>query len=420
MRILIATDAFPPVSGGSGWSTYELARALRARGHHLVIVQPWAERRPEPYDGFNVIGFQSSAPPVPFVRNYFRNERLYHRLGAFLRTLIREEHIDLVHGQHELTGPAVVAAARAEHIPSVVTVRDYWPLCYWSDLMQDPAGSVCAGCSARAMTRCLPPRVGAAWPLATPAIPYMRANLRRKQQALALADAIIAVSSPVSSYLHERSPLLAAARIECIPNGVDIARVRRLMQDVEPPMATPYAVFVGKLAANKGVAILADLLSEARISMPMVIIGSGAERTRLMNAAARSNRDVRVLDWLDRDEVFRWLAFSSMLIFPSNWPEPLSRVLLEASALGVPIAAMATGGTGDVIVDEESGLLSTSIEEFAGDIARLEAEPALRARLGSGAARRAQTCFDINTVTDRMVQLYEELASGSTAGAGRW
>jgi glycosyltransferase involved in cell wall biosynthesis len=185
-------------------------------------------------------------------------------------------------------------------------------------------------------------------------------------------------------------------------------------------MATPYAVFVGKLAANKGVAILADLLSEARISMPMVIIGSGAERTRLMNAAARSNRDVRVLDWLDRDEVFRWLAFSSMLIFPSNWPEPLSRVLLEASALGVPIAAMATGGTGDVIVDEESGLLSTSIEEFAGDIARLEAEPALRARLGSGAARRAQTCFDINTVTDRMVQLYEELASGSTAGAGRW
>ena len=40
MRILIATDAFPPVCGGSGWSTYELAKGLRARGHDVTIVQP--------------------------------------------------------------------------------------------------------------------------------------------------------------------------------------------------------------------------------------------------------------------------------------------------------------------------------------------------------------------------------------------
>ena len=40
MRILIPTDAFPPVCGGSGWSTYELARGLRARGHGVTIVRP--------------------------------------------------------------------------------------------------------------------------------------------------------------------------------------------------------------------------------------------------------------------------------------------------------------------------------------------------------------------------------------------
>ena len=39
MRILVATDAFPPVCGGSGWSTYELARGLRERGHEVCIVQ---------------------------------------------------------------------------------------------------------------------------------------------------------------------------------------------------------------------------------------------------------------------------------------------------------------------------------------------------------------------------------------------
>ena len=40
--VLIATDAFPPVCGGSGWSTYELARGLRERGHEVTIVQPHA------------------------------------------------------------------------------------------------------------------------------------------------------------------------------------------------------------------------------------------------------------------------------------------------------------------------------------------------------------------------------------------
>ena len=30
MRLLIATDVFPPICGGSGWSAYELARGLRA------------------------------------------------------------------------------------------------------------------------------------------------------------------------------------------------------------------------------------------------------------------------------------------------------------------------------------------------------------------------------------------------------
>ncbi len=32
MNILLPTDSFPPSAGGSGWSTYELARGLRALG----------------------------------------------------------------------------------------------------------------------------------------------------------------------------------------------------------------------------------------------------------------------------------------------------------------------------------------------------------------------------------------------------
>jgi len=410
MRILIATDAFPPVAGGSGWSTYELARGLRSRGHHLVIVQPCSERRPSSFDGFEVIGFPVAAPPVPFVRNYVRNERLYGRLGAYLATVIRHARIDLIHAQHELTGPASVRAAKQTGIPSVCTVRDYWPLCYWSDLVRDPcAGDTCPGCSAAAMTRCLPPRVGRAWPLTAPFIPYMRANLRRKQQALAGAHAIVAVSGPVAAFLRARSPALAGARIETIPNGVDVAGVRAHVASSPPPLAGPYALFIGKLARNKGVAGLVDVVARARLNMPLVVVGDGPERATLVAAAARANVDVRVLEWLDRQEVFRWLGHAAFLIFPSNWPEPLSRVLLEASALRIPIAAMNTGGTADAVTDEDTGLLSSSTAELAEDVSRLAVDDALRARLGAAAGARAESRFDAPIIAERMERLYRDL-----------
>ena len=70
-----------------------------------------------------------------------------------------------------------------------------------------------------------------------------------------------------------------------------------------------------------------------------------------------------------------------MLIFPSRGPESLSRVLIEASALGVPIAAMDTGGTRDIIEHDVTGLLSNTPEGLADDVRRL--------RAGSGAARTA-------------------------------
>jgi glycosyltransferase involved in cell wall biosynthesis len=411
MRILIATDAFPPSSGGSGWSTYELARGLRSRGHSIFVVQPYSERDsiPSGYDNFAVERFPAFAPRVPFVRNYFRNERLYPRLGAHLETVIRREKIDLIHAQHMLTGPAAVMAAKGTGIKSICTVRDYWPLCYWGDLLDDPErGSLCPGCSSSAMTRCLAPRTGAAWPLALSAIPYMRSNLRNKQAGLAGADVVVAVSRYVADVLRQRASDFAHTRIETIPNAVDVPAVRAATEAAPRPMPAAYALFVGKLARNKGAGSLVDVVTRARLEMPLVIVGDGPERMRIERDAASAGRHVKILGWLDRADVFRWLSHATLLIFPSTWPEPLSRVLIEASALSVPIAAMNTGGTPDIVVDEETGLLSSSLDELAASVARLAADAPLRARLGAAARQRAESVFDTSVVLDRMETLYAD------------
>jgi glycosyltransferase involved in cell wall biosynthesis len=98
-----------------------------------------------------------------------------------------------------------------------------------------------------------------------------------------------------------------------------------------------------------------------------------------------------------------------MLIFPSRGPESLSRVLIEASALGVPIAAMNTGGTPDIVVHEETGLLSVNADELAGAVRRLRDDPALRARLGDAARQRARALFDAPAVVGRIESLYREV-----------
>jgi glycogen(starch) synthase len=423
MRILIATDSFPPACGGSGWSTYELARGLRARGHDVLVVQPRpgtaSGRRERLHDGFTVIEFGTSAPNIPYVRNYFKNERLYPALADVLAEAAARHEADVIHGQHVLTGLPAIAAARRLGIASVCTVRDYWPVCYWSDLIltSDPEAPLCPGCSAARMTTCIRPRAGAAWPAALPMIPYMRRNLRRKREGLAAADAIVAVSSTIAADLKARAPEIARTRLEMIPNPVDVSGLLTRAAATERPMAEPYALYLGKLAPNKGTSLLMPAIEKAGLDWPVVIAGDGPERASLEGAAARSSHDIRLTGWLDQDAVAGWMAHASLLIFPSRGPESLSRVLIEASALGIPIAAMHTGGTGDIVVHGETGLLSKDADGLAEDIRQLRADAELRHRLADGAQRRAADLFDARSVVPRVEALYADLVK--TRGARR-
>lgn len=420
MRVLIVTDAFPPVCGGSGWSTYELARGLRARGHEVMLVRPRVvasapgggqrETAEAPYDGFQPIAFRAWAPPVPFIRNYFKNERLYASLASFLVELIRARDIEVVHAQHLMSGPAGIAAARTCGVPSVITVRDYWPVCYWSDLIHDRQSvTLCPDCSAARMTQCVKPHGGRLWPLAVPAIPYMRANLALKRRRLSEAGAVIAVSAAIARDLRARAPELAHTRLEVVHNPVDVAGIRGLASTLAPPMAGQYALYVGKLEPNKGVAHLLPAVRRAGLVWPLVIVGDGSERARLEAEAAAHGQAVHVTGWLARPDVLAWLRHAALLVFPSHGPESLSRVLIEASALGVPIAAMETGGTGDIVVHEQTGLLSHSADELGRHVARLIADRALAARLGAAAAARAEARFAPEVVIAAVERLYRDL-----------
>ena len=171
MRILIATDAFPPVSGGSGWSTYELGawpscqRASSRRGR-AVFGKPAAVLRRVRHH--RIPG--ACAPCALCPQLFPKRASLSTTCRPISSKLIREERIDLIHAQHELTGPASVRAAKDDghsvcrHSPGLLAAV----LLERSRPLTRRLAHICPGCSPGAMMQCLPPRVGSAWPLTHP------------------------------------------------------------------------------------------------------------------------------------------------------------------------------------------------------------------------------------------------------------
>ena len=423
MRLLIATDSFPPNCGGSGWSTYELVRGLRARGHAVDIVRP----RPgtptsgdAEYDGFTVRELAATAPAIPYVRNYFKNERLWAQVERDLAARLESGRYDVVHAQHVLTTVPAIRAGRRCRVPVVATVRDYWPVCYWSDLIIDPdSETLCPACTVSNMTHCVRPRARAAWPLALPMIPYMRANLSRKRSGLAGASAVIAVSRAIAADLAARAPELAGTRLERIPNPVDIGAIRHAADASAAPLAGRYVLYCGKLEINKGADLIVPVAKAAKLSCPLVIVGDGKLRGRIEADARTAGLDVRMAGWQPRPQALAWMRHAAALVFPSRGPESLSRVLLEAGALGVPMAAMDTGGTRDIVEHERTGLLSSTAEGLAADLGRLLGDPALASRLGAGAQAHVTSTFDASVVVSKIEALYQDVTASQRSGADR-
>ena len=370
MKIALATEVFPPRAGGAGWSTRALALALKDAGHDVSVITT--------AEGPAMEG------PVPVVRlvgvsGPFRRGRMAEVFRQSLSEVASQA--DVIHAQHSLSALGALALEPRPRV--VVTVRDHWPVCFWSTRMSQ--GSLCPRCSTANMWRCVDGRLPT---LATPlAIPYMKWDLSSKRTALRRADAIIAVSEAIAVELREA----ALPSIHVLPNIVDGVEVNRIA--AEPAtisLPDRFVLFVGKLEANKGAHDLIPAMVHANTALPLVVLGSGSEERAIREQAAKHGLEIHLPGWADRDDVLRAMKRAEALVFPSTWPEPLSRVLLEALALGTPIAAMDTGGTSELIEDEVSGLLAHDVAQLGDVLGQIVHDAAVRSRLKEGASSRAR------------------------------
>jgi glycosyltransferase involved in cell wall biosynthesis len=102
-----------------------------------------------------------------------------------------------------------------------------------------------------------------------------------------------------------------------------------------------------------------------------------------------------------------WDAF----VFPASGSEQGQRAILEAMASGVPVVAVSVPGVADLMTDGIEGYVVGSGAEIGPALARLAADPGLRAGMGARGRRRALE-FTAEKFAAKAIPFYEEALKG--------
>ena len=155
-----------------------------------------------------------------------------------------------------------------------------------------------------------------------------------------------------------------------------------------------YAIFVGRLVPEKGIATLLKAWKQSQGLMPLKIVGSGPLEYEVAQAAAGSI-GIEYLGGLERADVIRLMQNASVLVFPSLWYEGLSMTILEALAVGLPVIASDLENFETLVLDGVTGMRfrSGDSDALARAVVRASQNPGALALMRQGARAHFEACF---------------------------
>ena len=202
----------------------------------------------------------------------------------------------------------------------------------------------------------------------------------------------------ISDFARSQGMLSAArqhwAKIHVVHCGIDPARYAGSDTGTKG-----HLLFVGRLAAVKGLPVLFEALAIARKTRPdlrLTLIGDGPERRALQAEASLLGDAVNFVGYQSQDAVALALQRAELLVLPS-FAEGVPVVLMEAMAAGRPVVATRIAGIPELVEDGISGILVPP-----GDAAALAKGilTALAAPVVIGNAGRVKVARDFNIATE--------------------
>lgn len=198
------------------------------------------------------------------------------------------------------------------------------------------------------------------------------------------------------------------------PSRVELSRRRRIRVNLGVPEDATVAILVSRLVRSKGIL---DFAEAARIcatdsSLRFVLVGP-EDRTSRHGLSETDMASVRKHTlWLEeRSDVRDLLAAADIFVFPSYYREGVPRVLLEAGAMRLPLVAVRTTGSTDVVRHAVTGYLCESRDPaaLAAAVRALAADRNLRRSLGDAARSHVVARFAIDIISAATLDLYDML-----------
>ncbi len=233
-----------------------------------------------------------------------------------------------------------------------------------------------------------------------------------------LSTRIIAVCNAVSDSMVLCG--VSRRRISVIPNGV--SPVKRMSMAERTSFRRSAGIsdgdFVGlvsaRLEACKGhrtVIEAARIIRErmgASCCIRFIFMGDGSERDSLVRMARAYGVQDMILFAGFVSDTSPWYGISDVVVNASE-TEALSLAILEGMSLRLPAVATAVGGNPEAVRDGENGILVPvgDLHAMADGILRLAFDRELYGRLSDGAVARYERDFTAETMTRRIMALYE-------------
>jgi glycosyltransferase involved in cell wall biosynthesis len=237
-------------------------------------------------------------------------------------------------------------------------------------------------------------------------------EISRRQNRLAnlaarLADRYVCVSEDCTRLTIAQG--MPPGRVETLRNGIDTRHYA-----YSGPCAGGPAVVVARLVAEKDIGTLLHataILVREQSTFQLKIAGDGPcmPELRRLSTELGIDRHVEFLGMVS--DVAGLLATAGQYVL-SSVSEGVSLTVLEAMARGLPVVATRVGGTPEVVVDRETGLLVPPSQPaaLAQALAALTRDREQARRLGVAGRRRVERHFDIR----HMVADYEGMYVGET------
>jgi len=394
MRILVLSNFYPPhFIGGYEIGCSDVVESLKARGHDVRVLTSThglgkSERSGQIYRWLETDHALKIDPSSVDILKLFKKESKNQR--AFTR-VCREFSPDILYVWNP-THISISIALKAQQrgLSACYFISDHW-LTHWES---DALYSLKLRSPRRPHRRVVWKTLVAAL-YASGLLPRAGLDLTRVQFAsLFLKRAALEANKPVSS-------------AEVIHWGIDVNRFRCKETTSDPKRL----LYVGQLTSLKGVHTALEAL-EVIVKRPcyrattLTIVGGPDYENRIhrLVGSLGLENNVKFTGLIPRDQLPSIYREHDILLFPSIWEEPFSLTLLEAMSSGLAVVGTETGGSSEILRDEENALIfqTEDAEGCAKQVMRLLQNAELFENVRRNGRRSVEDDFRLDDMVDRI------------------